>query len=50
MPRPHHDEPRASSGARLVELAGVGQLGYAERPDAFNAAVLEFLDGLERGA
>ena len=38
---------RTIPGAQLREIAGVGHLGYAERPDAFNDAVLEFL--LERG-
>lgn len=30
-------------GAELVEISGVGHLGYCERPDAFNDPVLEFL-------
>ena len=30
-------------GARLVEIQGVGHLSYMERPDVFNAAVLDFL-------
>jgi pimeloyl-ACP methyl ester carboxylesterase len=34
---------RRIPGARLAELGGVGHLGYAEAPDAFNAAVLGFL-------
>ena len=29
--------------AQLVEIAGVGHISYAERPEAFNAAVLDFL-------
>ena len=33
-------------GARLVTLEGVGHIGYAERPEPFNAAVLEFLPSL----
>ncbi|GLF99220.1 alpha/beta fold hydrolase [Streptomyces yaizuensis] len=28
----------------LVEIPGCGHLGYLERPDAFNAAIIEFLD------
>jgi 3-oxoadipate enol-lactonase len=34
---------RRIPGARLAELKGVGHLGYAEDPAAFNAAVLGFL-------
>lgn len=30
-------------GARLLEISGVGHLGYVEDPSAFNAAVLTFL-------
>ena len=33
-------------GAKLVVLPGAGHLSNLETPDAFNAAVLEFLDGL----
>lgn len=34
-------------GAQLIELGGVGHLGYAENPPAFNEAVLAFLRGLD---
>ena len=34
------------SGARLVEIEGVGHLGYAEKPAEFNKAVLAFLDNI----
>lgn len=34
------------AGAKSVEIAGVGHLGYAERPEAFNEAVLGFLSSL----
>lgn len=37
---------RLIPGARLVEIEGVGHLGYAERPAVFNEAVLSFLNGL----
>jgi len=33
-------------GARLVTIAGAGHLSNLERPEAFNDAVREFLDGL----
>jgi pimeloyl-ACP methyl ester carboxylesterase len=33
-------------GAKLVVLPGAGHLSNLETPDAFNAAVLDFLDGL----
>ena len=33
----------AIAGARYVELAGAGHASHVERPDAFNAAVREFL-------
>jgi thioesterase CepJ len=36
---------RTIPGARLVQVPGVGHIGYAENPAAFNAAVLEFLGG-----
>jgi len=39
---------RLIAGAELVELSGVGHLGYAENPQAFNRSVLAFLDGLGR--
>ncbi len=32
-------------GAELVEIPEVGHLGYAEAPDLFNRAVLDFLIG-----
>lgn len=34
---------RLIAGAQLVEIGGVGHIGYAEDVDAFNAAVLTFL-------
>lgn len=37
---------RLISGARLVEIEDVGHLSYAERPDVFNTAVLNFLEAL----
>ena len=37
---------RLLPGARLVEIEGVGHLGYAERPAVFNEAVLSFLNAL----
>ena len=37
-------------GARLMSVAGTGHLSYAERPDAFNQAVLEFLATLDSAA
>lgn len=33
------------SGARLARIAGAGHISCIERPDEFNAAVLEFLSG-----
>jgi pimeloyl-ACP methyl ester carboxylesterase len=38
---------RLIDSAQLVELAGVGHLGYAEDPQAFNRSVLAFLDALD---
>ena len=35
--------------ARVVEIAGAGHSPYFERPDEWNAAVLDFLGSLERG-
>jgi pimeloyl-ACP methyl ester carboxylesterase len=35
-------------GARIVELPGAGHSPYFETPDAWNRAVGEFLDGLDR--
>jgi 3-oxoadipate enol-lactonase len=37
---------RLIPGAMLVEIKGVGHLGYAEEPDQFNEAVLSFLNEL----
>lgn len=37
-------------GAELAELRGVGHIGYAERPEAFNDVVLGFLRKRESGA
>jgi len=34
---------RLIPGAQLYEISGVGHLGYAERPEVFNDAVLGFL-------
>lgn len=34
-------------GALLVEIEGVGHIGYAERPEPFNEAVLRFLRGID---
>ncbi|MCH0561185.1 alpha/beta fold hydrolase [Streptomyces sp. MUM 16J] len=34
----------AIPGCDLVEIADCGHLGYLERPDAVNAAIIEFLD------
>ncbi|MFJ8467825.1 alpha/beta fold hydrolase [Streptomyces swartbergensis] len=34
----------AIPGCDLVEISGCGHLGYLERPDALNAAIIEFLD------
>jgi 3-oxoadipate enol-lactonase len=31
------------AGAEFVRLAGLGHFGWAENPDLFNAAVLDFL-------
>ena len=39
---------RRIPGAELTLLGGVGHIGYAERPDAFNDAVLEFLGRQDR--
>lgn len=36
-------------GAKLVEIGGVGHLGYAERPAEFNDAVLSFLNDVQNG-
>jgi pimeloyl-ACP methyl ester carboxylesterase len=38
----------AIPGARLHRIAGAGHISNIERPEAFNRAVLEFLEGLER--
>ncbi len=35
---------RLIPGAKLAEIKGVGHLGYAEKPTAFNEAVLSFLN------
>ncbi len=35
------------NGARYVTLPGLGHASYVEDPEAFNAALIEFLDGLE---
>ena len=35
------------NGARYVTLPGVGHASYVEDPEAFNAALVEFLDGQE---
>jgi pimeloyl-ACP methyl ester carboxylesterase len=32
-------------GARLVVLPGAGHAPYLEKPEAFNRAVIEFLNG-----
>lgn len=37
---------RLIPGAMLVEIEGVGHLGYAERPAQFNEAVLSFLNSV----
>ncbi len=37
---------RLIPGARLVEIEGVGHLGYAEKPSQFNEAVLSFLNNV----
>lgn len=34
----------AIPGCDLVEISGCGHLGYLERPDVLNAAIIEFLD------
>ena len=39
---------RLIPGARLVEIEGVGHLGYAERPVEFNEAVLSFLNDVQK--
>ncbi|MDE0157078.1 MAG: alpha/beta fold hydrolase [Gammaproteobacteria bacterium] len=39
---------RLIPGARLVEITGVGHLGYAERPAVFNEAVLSFLNDVQK--
>ena len=36
-------------GSRFVEVAGAGHSAYFERPDAWNRAVLDFIDGVEGG-
>jgi len=38
---------RAIPGARLVEIAGAGHMSPMEKPEEVNAAMLEFLAGLE---
>ncbi len=45
MMSPHHDELLAQRipTAQFVELAASGHYSYIESPDAFAAAVLEFL-------
>ena len=35
------------NGARYVTLPGLGHASYVEDPEAFNAALVEFLDGQE---
>ena len=39
---------RLIPGAMLVEIEGVGHLGYAERPAQFNEAVLAFLNDVQK--
>lgn len=39
---------RLIPGAMLVEMEGVGHLGYAERPAEFNEAVLFFLNDVQK--
>ncbi len=36
-------------GSRFAEIAGAGHSAYFERPDAWNEAVLDFIDGIENG-
>jgi 3-oxoadipate enol-lactonase len=38
----------AIPGARLHHIAGAGHISNIERPEAFNRAVLEFLEGIDR--
>ncbi len=40
---------RLIPGARVVAIRGVGHASYVEQPQAFNDAVLGFIDGVERG-
>ena len=48
LPREGGEEiARLIPGARLVQLDGVGHLGYAERPAEFNEAVLSFLNEVQ---
>lgn len=46
---PHHARLMSQQipGARYVELAGAGHVSNLEAPDAFNAALRDFLDALE---
>jgi len=37
-------------GSRYVEVEGAGHSAYFERPEAWNAAVLGFIDGVEVNA
>ncbi|MGE0520881.1 MAG: alpha/beta fold hydrolase [Candidatus Binatia bacterium] len=46
MPEEGREMARRIPGARLLTLGGVGHIGYAERPEAFNRAVLEFLEDI----
>jgi pimeloyl-ACP methyl ester carboxylesterase len=36
------------AGARHVSIAGAGHMSPIERPDAFNNAILRFLESLDR--
>ena len=48
LPREGGEEiARLIPGAALVEIKGVGHLGYAEKPGEFNGVVLSFLNGVQ---
>ena len=48
LPREGGEEiARLIPGAALVEIKGVGHLGYAEKPGEFNGVVLSFLNDVQ---
>ena len=49
-PEEGYEVARRIPGAQLVAISGTGHVSYVERPDAFNEAVLRFLDSVDQGS